>query len=39
MPLRGQAWSCILSGTTIVTLGEAFTPANGSGAVLTWRTR
>jgi hypothetical protein len=39
MPLGGQAWSCILSGTAIVTLGEAFTPANGSGAELTWRSR
>jgi hypothetical protein len=39
MPLGGQAWSCILSGTAVATLGEAFTPANGSGAEITWRSR
>jgi len=38
-PFGGQAWSCILTGTTVVTLGEAFTAANGSGAELTWRSR
>lgn len=38
-PLGGQAWKCILSGTSVVTLGELFTAANGSGTGLTWRRR
>lgn len=38
-PLGGQAWACILSGTSVVTVGEALTTANGSGAEVTWRRR
>lgn len=38
-PLGGQGWTCALNGTAVVTLGEVFTAANGSGTGLIWRSR